>query len=85
MSWSVPIARLFGSEIRIHVTFLILLAYGRRLVFGTGLELGFVYPLLQPAGVRINPVYLSTDGKLWLQFGSLKDKPVFGRWKNDES
>jgi stage IV sporulation protein FB len=27
MSWSFPIARLFGSEIRIHVTFLLLLAW----------------------------------------------------------
>nr|MBA3516281.1 M50 family metallopeptidase [Hyphomicrobiales bacterium] len=27
MSWSFPIARLFGSQIRIHVTFLLLLAW----------------------------------------------------------
>ena len=28
--------------------------------------------------MSINPVYLSSDGKLWLQFGSLENKPVFG-------
>jgi hypothetical protein len=50
----------------------------RTLVYGTGREYGSVYPLLRPAGVYINPIYLSTDGKLWVQFGSLKGKPVFG-------
>jgi hypothetical protein len=51
---------------------------GRTLQFGTGREYGSVYPLLRPNGININPVYLSTDGKLWLQFGSLQNKPVFG-------
>ena len=51
---------------------------GRTLVFGTGRENGSVYPVLRPDGININPVYLSTDGKLWLQFGALQGKPVFG-------
>jgi hypothetical protein len=50
----------------------------RQLIFGTGKENGTVYPAFRPNGVSINPVYLSTDGKLWLQFGSLEGKPVFG-------
>lgn len=29
-------------------------------------------------GVAINPAYLSTEGKVWLQFKSLDGKPVFG-------
>src|SRR5262249_30996343 len=49
----------------------------RELVFGTGRENGSVYPAFKPNGVSINPVYLSSDGKLWLQFGSLQNKPVF--------
>jgi hypothetical protein len=51
---------------------------GRPLTFGMGREHGSVYPVLRPNGVTINPVYLSTDGKLWLQFASLEGKPVFG-------
>lgn len=51
---------------------------GRSVRYGTGRENGSVYPLLQVDGVRINPVYLSSDGKLWLQFGSLEGKPLFG-------
>ena len=52
---------------------------GRRdVIFGTGKENGSVYPAFKPSGVSINPVYLSSDGKLWLQFGSLENKPVFG-------
>jgi hypothetical protein len=52
---------------------------GKRLLnYGTGRENGSVYPVFKPAGVPINPVYLSTDGKVWIQFGSLKNKPVFG-------
>jgi hypothetical protein len=51
---------------------------GRPLVFGTGRQDGSVYPLYRPDGVSINPAYLSTDGKLWLQFGSLRGRPVFG-------
>jgi hypothetical protein len=50
----------------------------RDLIFGTGRENGSVYPAFKPAGVSVNPVYLSSDGKLWLQFGSLENKPVFG-------
>jgi hypothetical protein len=51
---------------------------GRTLVFGTGKDNGSVYPNFKPNGVPINPAYLSSDGKLWLQFGALKQKPVFG-------
>jgi hypothetical protein len=51
---------------------------GRPIAFGTGKENGSVYPLFKPAGIAINPAYLSSDGKLWLQFGALLDKPVFG-------
>ncbi|TFZ54323.1 hypothetical protein E4V01_25280 [Methylorubrum sp. Q1] len=51
---------------------------GLPLVFGTGRENGSVYPLLKPLGVAINPAYLSTEGKVWLQFKSLDGKPVFG-------
>jgi hypothetical protein len=50
----------------------------RQLIFGTGKENGSVYPVFRVKGVNINPAYLSTDGKLWLQFGSLEGKPVFG-------
>jgi len=50
----------------------------RDLIFGTGKENGSVYPAFKPSGVSINPVYLSSDGKLWFQFGSLENKPVFG-------
>ena len=51
---------------------------GFPLVFGTGRANGSVYPLLKPKGVAINPAYLSTEGKVWLQFSSLQGKPVFG-------
>jgi hypothetical protein len=50
----------------------------RTLVFGTGKENGSVYPVFRLGGVPINPAYLSSDGKLWLQFGALESKPVFG-------
>jgi hypothetical protein len=50
----------------------------RSVVFGTGREHGSVYPVFKPNGVSINPAYLSTDGKLWLQFAPLENKPVFG-------
>ena len=46
--------------------------------FGTGKENGSVYPVFKPDGVTINPFYLSSDGKVWVQFGSLVNKPVFG-------
>jgi hypothetical protein len=50
----------------------------RNVIFGTGKENGSVYPAFKPGGVSINPAYLSTDGKLWLQFPALENKPVFG-------
>jgi hypothetical protein len=50
----------------------------RDVIFGTGKENGSVYPAFKPNGVGINPLYLSTDGKLWLQFPALENKPVFG-------
>jgi hypothetical protein len=50
---------------------------GVPLIFGTGRENGSVYPLLRPSNVAINPVYLSTEGKIWLQFAPLIGKPVF--------
>lgn len=51
---------------------------GFPIVFGTGRENGSAYPLLKPSGIAINPAYLSTEGKIWLQFKSLEGKPVFG-------
>jgi hypothetical protein len=52
---------------------------GKRLLnFGTGKDNGSVYPLFKPSGIAINPLYLSSDGKVWLQFGALTNKPVFG-------
>lgn len=50
----------------------------RTLVFGTGKDNGSVYPVFKPNGISINPAYLSSDGKLWLQFAPLDKKPVFG-------
>ncbi|MCK1656738.1 hypothetical protein [Bradyrhizobium sp. 151] len=50
----------------------------RQLIFGTGKENGSVYPAFRPSGTPINPAYLSSDGKLWIQFGALEGKPVFG-------
>jgi hypothetical protein len=50
----------------------------RDVIFGTGKENSSVYPVFKPGGVSINPVYLSSDGKLWVQFGLLENKPVFG-------
>lgn len=52
-------------------------ADGRVLIWGNGKENGSVYPLFRPNGIRINPAYLATDGKLWLQFAPLENKPVF--------
>lgn len=51
---------------------------GIPIVFGTGRDNGSAYPLLKPQGVAINPAYLSTEGKVWLQFKALEGKPVFG-------
>jgi hypothetical protein len=53
---------------------------GRELLFGTSKEHGSVYPLLRPSGVKINPMYLSTEGggRIWLNFKFLDGKPVFG-------
>jgi hypothetical protein len=50
----------------------------RPLTFGSGKENGSVYPVFKPNGIPINPAYLSSDGKLWLQFGALENKSVFG-------
>lgn len=50
---------------------------GLGLVWGTGRENGSVYPLLKPQGVPTNPVYLSTEGRLWFQFGVMKNRPIF--------
>ena len=50
---------------------------GLPLVWGTGRENGSVYPLLRLQGVTINPAYISTEGKIWLQLGLLKGRPVF--------
>ncbi len=50
----------------------------RDLIFGAGKVNGSVYPAFKPGGVEVNPVFLSSDGKLWLQFGSLENKPIFG-------
>ena len=52
---------------------------GRRAIkFGSGQTDGSVYPVLNVGNTRINPVYLSSNGKLYLQFGSLENKPIFG-------
>jgi hypothetical protein len=48
------------------------------LVFGRGKVDGTVYPALRVNGVKVTPCYLSSDGKLWFQFGALENKPVFG-------
>jgi len=53
----------------------------REVTFGVGRENGSVYPVFRPKDVRINPVYLSSDGNLWFQFGSLEGKPVFGQFE----
>ncbi len=50
---------------------------GMPLVYGTGRQSGSVYPLLRPENVAINPVYFSTEGKIWLQLSSLTNKPIF--------
>jgi hypothetical protein len=50
----------------------------RDLIFGAGKVNGTVYPALKVDGTSLNPVYLSTDGRLWVQFCSLEGKPVFG-------
>lgn len=50
----------------------------RELVFGKGKVDGTVYPAVKIDGVRITPFYLSSDGKVWFQFGALENKPVFG-------
>jgi hypothetical protein len=50
----------------------------RDVILGVGKENGSVYPAFKPNGVPINPIYLSTDGKLYVQFSALENKPVFG-------
>jgi hypothetical protein len=34
--------------------------------------------VLTPGGVKINPVLLSSSGRIYVQFGALKNKPVLG-------
>jgi hypothetical protein len=52
---------------------------GNRLIkFGTGQSDGSVYPIIEIGGARINPIYLSSNGKVYIQFGALINKPVFG-------
>jgi hypothetical protein len=51
----------------------------RELVFGRGKENGTVYPSFKVFGVRVTPMYLSSDGRIWLQFSALENKPVFGQ------
>jgi hypothetical protein len=53
---------------------------GRRVIYGTGLTSGSVRADLRPGGIRINPLYLSTEGegKIYLPFSALEGKPVFG-------
>ena len=50
---------------------------GLPLQYGVGRENGSVFPIFRPKGVAINPAYLSTDGKLWLQPEQLVGKPIF--------
>lgn len=50
---------------------------GRRLLFGSG-QGGSVAPDLRHQGIDFRPIYLSTDGRLYFQFGSWEGRPVFG-------
>jgi hypothetical protein len=50
---------------------------GRHLLFGSG-QGGSVAPDFRPQGIDFKPVYLKTDGRLYLQFGSWSGRPVFG-------
>ncbi len=50
----------------------------RKVEFGSGQLDGSVYPVLTPGGVKINPVYLSSSGRIFVQFDALKNKPVLG-------
>lgn len=50
---------------------------GREIAYGSGRN-GSISVVLRPHGVRIVPLYLSTNGKLYIQFGALVGKPVFG-------
>jgi hypothetical protein len=72
------VADIIPLELRRIVEFLNDQMGTRDIIFGTGKENGSVYPAFKPGGVSINPVYLSSDGKFWVQFGSLENKPVFG-------
>jgi hypothetical protein len=51
----------------------------RGLVFGRGKENGTVYPFIAVHGVRVTPMYLSSDGKIWFQFRILENRPVFSQ------
>jgi hypothetical protein len=50
---------------------------GRSVRYGTG-QNGSVAPDLRPQGIDFRPVYLATDGRLYLQFGAWEGRPVFG-------
>jgi hypothetical protein len=50
---------------------------GRLLLFG-GVQGGSVAPSFQPQGVDFRPIYLTTDGRLYFQFGAWEGRPVFG-------
>lgn len=49
----------------------------RDVIFGHGNVNGSVCPAFTPKGVPIRPIYISSDGNIWFQFGSLVGKPVF--------
>ena len=54
MSWSVTIGRIAGTEVRLHITFILFLAW----IFGVnwaagGAELGLVQPRLHGVAVRL--------------------------------
>lgn len=49
-----------------------------RLAFGPGKIDGSIYLLFRVSGIKINPVYLSTVGKLYFGLSWLLGKPIFG-------
>ncbi len=49
----------------------------REIAYGGG-QSGSISAVIRPNGVRMAPLYLSTNGKLYIQFGALVGKPVFG-------
>jgi hypothetical protein len=50
---------------------------GRGLLFGSGQNRS-VAPDLRQQGIDFKPIYLGTDGRLYLQFGAWEGRPVFG-------